>query len=126
VHPTEVATVLAAAKMLRRRIVVVLQPHRYTRAAALMPDFGPALAAADHIVLTDIYAASEDPIPGITLDAFAAAVRARTTAPIDVVPKLDDVVAAVVKTARPGDVVMTLGAGSISTLPDRLVEALQQ
>jgi UDP-N-acetylmuramate--alanine ligase len=125
VHPNEVATVLDAAKLLGRRIVVVLQPHRYTRAAALMDDFGPALAGADHVVLTDIYAASEDPIPGVTLDAFAAAVRGRVSAPVDVVPKLDDVVAAVVKTARPGDVVMTLGAGSISTLPDRLVEALQ-
>jgi UDP-N-acetylmuramate--alanine ligase len=125
VHPNEVATVLDAAKLLGRRLVVVLQPHRYTRAAALMGDFGPALAGADHIVLTDIYAASEDPIPGVTLEAFAAAVRARVSAPVDVVPKLDDVVAAVVKTARPGDVVMTLGAGSISTLPDRLVEALQ-
>ncbi|HZT76049.1 MAG TPA: UDP-N-acetylmuramate--L-alanine ligase [Vicinamibacterales bacterium] len=125
-HPTEIAAVLAAARTLGRRIVVAFQPHRYTRTAALLDEFGPALAGADHIVLTDIYAASEDPIPGITLEALAAAVRARVTAPVEVAPKLDDVVAAVAKAARPGDVVITLGAGSIGTLPDRLVEALQQ
>ena len=122
-HPTEIAAVLAAAKHLQRRIVVAFQPHRFSRTAALLDDFGPALAGADHIVLTDIYAASEDPIPGATLEALAAAVRARVTAPVDVAPTLDDVVAAVVKAARPGDVVITLGAGSIGTLPDRLVEA---
>jgi len=123
-HPTEIAAVLSAAKTLGRRIVVAFQPHRYSRTAALMKEFGPALAGADHIVLTDIYAASEDPIPGITLDALAKAVRAGVTAPVDVAPTLDDVVTAVTKAARPGDVVITLGAGSIGTLPDRLVEVL--
>ena len=123
-HPTEIAAVLAAAKTLNRRIVVAFQPHRYTRTAALMNDFGPSLADADHIVLTDIYAASEDPIPGVTLDALAAAIRAGARAPLDVAPRLDDVVAAVVRAARPGDVVITLGAGSIGTVPDRLIDAL--
>jgi UDP-N-acetylmuramate--alanine ligase len=125
-HPTEIAAVLAAARTLGRRIIVAFQPHRYTRTAALLDEFGPALAAADHIVLSDIYAASEDPIPGVTLDALAAAIRARVTAPVDVAPTLDDVVAAVVKAARPGDVVITLGAGSIGTVPDRLMEALRR
>ncbi|PYR04899.1 MAG: UDP-N-acetylmuramate--L-alanine ligase, partial [Acidobacteria bacterium] len=89
-----------------------------------MNDFGPSLADADHIVLTDIYAASEDPIPGVTLEALAAAIRAGARAPLDVAPRLDDVVAAVVRAARPGDVVITLGAGSIGTVPDRLIDAL--
>jgi len=123
-HPTEIAAVLAAAKTLNRRIVVAFQPHRYTRTAALMNDFGPSLAGADHIVLTDIYAASEEPIPGVTLDALAAAIRAGARAPLDVAPLLDDVVSAVVRAARPGDVVITLGAGSIGTVPDRLIDAL--
>ena len=69
-HPTEIAAVLAAARTLGRRIVVAFQPHRFTRTAALMDAFGPALAGADHIVLTDIYAAGEDPIPGVTLEAL--------------------------------------------------------
>ncbi len=125
-HPTEIAAVLAAAKTLGRRIVVAFQPHRYSRTAALLHDFGPALAGADRIVLTDIYAASEEPIPGVTLDALADAVRAHVRVPVDVAPTLDEVVSAVVKAARPGDVVITLGAGSIGTLPDRLVDALQR
>src|SRR5262245_13837020 len=123
-HPTEIAAVLAAARTLERRVVVAFQPHRYTRTAALMDAFGPALAAADHIVLTDIYAASEDPIPGVTLDTLAAAIRRAVRVPVDVAPTLDDAVAAIVRVARPGDVVITLGAGSIGTVPDRLLEAL--
>ena len=77
------------------------------------------------MVLTDIYSAGEDPIAGVTLDALAAAVRRSISVPIDVVPKLDDVIRAVVKAAKPGDVVITLGAGSIGNLPERLVAALE-
>src|SRR5204863_3674751 len=109
-HPTEIAAVLAAARTLNRRIVVAFQPHRFTRTAQLLDAFGPALAAADHVVLTDIYPAGEDPIPGVTLTALADAVRKDVRAPVDVAPGLDDVVVAVVRAARPGDVVITLGA----------------
>jgi UDP-N-acetylmuramate--alanine ligase len=123
-HPTEIAAVLAAARSLGRRIVVAFQPHRYSRTASLMEAFGPALAAADHIVLTDIYAAGEEPIAGVTLDTLAAAVRRSVTVPVDLVPRLDDVVPALVCAAKPGDVVITLGAGSIGTVADRLVAAL--
>jgi UDP-N-acetylmuramate--alanine ligase len=123
-HPTEIAAVIAAARTFGRRIVVAFQPHRYSRTASLMEAFGPALSGADHIVLTDIYAASEDPIPGITLDTLSAAVRRGVSVPVDVVPRIDDVVAAIVRVARPGDIVITLGAGSIGSVPDRLVEAL--
>src|SRR5262249_20587167 len=123
-HPTEIAAVLAAARTLNRRVVVAFQPHRFTRTAQLMDAFGPALAAADHVVLTDIYAAGEDPIPGVTLASLAAAVRRDVRVPVDVAPGLDDVIAAVVRAARPGDVVITLGAGSIGGVPDRLIDAL--
>ena len=124
-HPTEIAAVLAAARASGRRIVVAFQPHRYSRTASLMDAFGPALAAADHVVLTDIYAAGEAPIAGVTLDALAAAVRRSVTAPVDVVPRLEDLVPAIVRVAKPGDIVITLGAGSIGSIPDRLVEALR-
>jgi UDP-N-acetylmuramate--alanine ligase len=123
-HPTEIAAVLAAARTLGRRIVVAFQPHRYSRTAALMEAFGPALAAADHIVLTDIYAAGEDPIAGVTLDTLGASIRRSVTVPVDLVPQLDDLLPAIVRVARPGDVVITLGAGSIGTVPDRLVAEL--
>ena len=125
-HPTEIAAVLAAARTLGRRIVVAFQPHRYSRTAALMNEFGPALAAADHLVLTDIYSAGEDPIDGVTLDSLAAAIRRSVRGTVDVVPRFEDVVPALVRAARPGDVVLTLGAGSIGGVPDRLVEALEK
>ncbi len=123
-HPTEIAAVLAAAKTLNRRIVIAFQPHRYTRTAALMNAFGPSLAGADHIVLTDIYSAGEDAMPGVTIDTLAAEVRRSTKAPVDVVKKIDEVVAALVKVAKPGDVVLTLGAGSIGGVAAKLVDAL--
>jgi UDP-N-acetylmuramate--alanine ligase len=124
-HPTEIAAVLAAAKTLGRRIVVAFQPHRFTRTAALMDAFGPALAGADHVVLTDIYSAGEEPIAGVTLDALGAAVRRAVSAPVDLVPRLDDVVPAIVRAAKRGDVVITLGAGSIGGVPERLIPALE-
>ena len=123
-HPTEIAAVLAAARTFGRRIVVAFQPHRYSRTASLREAFGPALASADHIVLTDIYSAGEEPIAGVTLGTLGAAVRRSVTVPVDLVPRLDDLVPAIVRVARPGDVVITLGAGSIGGVPDRLVAAL--
>jgi len=124
-HPAEIAAVLRAARDGRpARIVAVFQPHRYTRTRDLLDDFGPALALADVVVLTDIYAAGEAPISGITIERLADAVRAHARDVI-VVKRLDDVPAAVAQLARPGDLVVTLGAGSIGTTPDRLLKALR-
>jgi UDP-N-acetylmuramate--alanine ligase len=126
-HPTEIAAVLAAARAtLGRRLVVAFQPHRYTRTHRLMDAFGPALREADEIVLTDIYAASEDAIPGVTIEALAEAVRSGSGRPVRVAKSLDDVIPAILEIARPGDAVITLGAGSIGSLPSRLIEALGQ
>jgi UDP-N-acetylmuramate--alanine ligase len=124
-HPTEIAAVLAAARAsLGRRLIVAFQPHRFTRTQQLMGEFGPALRDADEIVLTDIYAASEDAIPGVTLEALAESVRAGSSRPVHVATSLDDVIPTVLRLARPGDAVITLGAGSIGTLPKRLIDAL--
>jgi UDP-N-acetylmuramate--alanine ligase len=126
-HPTEIAAVLAAARAtLGRRLVVAFQPHRYTRTQQLMDAFGPALREADEIVLTDIYAASEEPLAGVTIDALANAVRSGSGRPVHVAPQLDEVIPALLKIVRRGDAVITLGAGSIGTLPAQLVEALKQ
>ena len=76
------------------------------------------------VVLTDIYAAGEDPIPGVTLDTLAAAVR-RDARQVHVVPALSDVPAFVADLARPGDLILTLGAGSIGGAGDRILTAIQ-
>ncbi len=124
-HPTEIAAVIAAARAgIGRRVVVVFQPHRYSRTSQLLGEFGPALAGADEIVLTDIYAAGEAPLPGITIQALADAIRASVRCPLHVVTALDDVPAAVASLARPGDLVLTLGAGSIGGVGDRILEAI--
>jgi len=124
-HPTEIAAVIAAARAgLDRRVVVVFQPHRYTRTRDLLDAFGTALGAADEVILTPVYAAGETPIPGATAEAVEAVVR-KTGRPVQLVKALDDIPAAVARTARPNDLVITLGAGSIGTMPDRILEALR-
>ncbi len=125
-HPTEIAAVIAAAKTLNRRIVVAFQPHRFTRTAALMREFGPSLDGADHVILSDIYSAGEDPIAGVTIEALAAEVRRGTKAPVDVVKNVDEVAEALARIARRGDVVVTLGAGSIGSVASALVDRLER
>ena len=126
-HPTEIAAVIAAARAtLGRRLVVAFQPHRYSRTAHLLDAFGPAMAGADEIVLTDIYAAGEDPIPGITVDRLAEVIRSGAGRPVHVVKALKDVVPTLLTIVRPGDAVITLGAGSIGTVAKTLMQALAQ
>jgi len=125
-HPTEIAAVIAAARAgIDRRVVVVFQPHRYSRTQQLMTEFGTALSAADEIVLTDIYSADESPIAGVTIDALASTVRAAARGPVHLVAALDDVPAAVAALVRDGDLVLTMGAGSIGTTAGRILAALR-
>ena len=119
-HPTEIAAVMAAARAtLNRRLVVAFQPHRHSRTAHLMDAFGPALREADEIVLTDIYGAGEEPIAGVTVDRLAESIRTGSGRPVHVARTLDDVVDELMRIVRPGDAVVTLGAGSIGTLAKR-------
>ena len=125
-HPTEIAAVIAAARAgLDRRVVVVFQPHRFTRTAQLLPDFVDVLGRADQIVLTDIYSAGEPTIPGITIEALAAALEEAAPGRVQLVKALDRIPAAVALLARTGDLVITLGAGSIGTMPERILAALR-
>ncbi|MEO5895913.1 MAG: UDP-N-acetylmuramate--L-alanine ligase [Vicinamibacterales bacterium] len=126
-HPTEIAAVLSAAKAgINRRVVAVFQPHRYSRTQQLMKEFGTAFTNADVIVLTEIYAAGERPIGGVTIEALALAVREGTRAPLHVIKALDAVPSAVARLVRRGDLVITLGAGSIGTVGDRILAELRQ
>ena len=122
-HPTEIAAVIAAARAgIDRRVMVVFQPHRYSRTSQLMREFGTALGAADEVVLTDIYAAGEAPLPGVTVDALAETVRQASSCPVHVVSKLDALPAAVRGVARRGDLIVTLGARS-TEVAERILEA---
>ena len=106
--------------------MLVFQPHRYSRTRELLTEFGAVLARADELVLTDIYAASEEPLPGIDVDAVADSVRKAGGQRVHVVGALADVPAAVARLARQGDLVITLGAGSIGAVGVRVMEALRQ
>jgi len=126
-HPTEIAAVIAAARAtFDRRLVVAFQPHRYSRTAHLMDAFGPALRGAAEIVLTDIYAAGEEPIAGVTMERLGESIRSAAGVPVHLARTLDEVVDTLVTIARRGDLVITLGAGSIGSVPTRLLTALEQ
>ena len=126
-HPTEIQAVLEMARAgLHRRVILAFQPHRYTRTRDLLPQLGTSLAGADEVVLTDVYGAGEEPIPGATVEAIAEAVNSVSSTPVHVVKPLEQVAPTVAALARPGDLIVTLGAGSIETVAAGIVEALQQ
>lgn len=126
-HPTEIAAVIAAARAaFAQRLFVVFQPHRYSRTRSLVDRFGPALSGADEVVVTDIYAAGEDAIPGVTVDMLVDRIRRTVTAPVHLVRDVKDVPAFVAANARKGDVVITLGAGSIGAASNAILEELRR
>ena len=123
-HPTEVSADLdAIAPIDRNRLWVIFQPHLYSRTGALAAEFGKALAVADRVVVTDVYGAREAPVPGVSGALVADAAR-RGGAAVDYVPRLGDVAGFVADRVEPGDLVLTLGAGDITSLPDGLAESL--
>ena len=125
-HPTEVAAVIAAARAgIGRRVVAVFQPHRFSRTEQLLDAFGPAFQGADEIVLTDIYAAGEAPIPGITVERLAESIREGSGSPVELIKDLAEVPAAVAQRVRRGDLVITLGAGSIGGVGDKILDAIR-
>jgi UDP-N-acetylmuramate--alanine ligase len=128
-HPTELMATLKAAKDCGyKRVHVVFQPHRYTRTRDLMGEFAAAFGDADTVEVLDIYAASEEPIAGVTGEALAKEIAAHEDGKgkrVEYAASVGDAVAELVKVAEPGDVVMTLGAGSVSSIAPVLVEALE-
>ncbi|MHB8439088.1 MAG: UDP-N-acetylmuramate--L-alanine ligase [Acidimicrobiales bacterium] len=122
--PTEVRAVLRAARQEPGRIVAVFQPHRYTRTAALGTQFGEAFGDADVVVVTDVFAAGEAPVPGVTGKVVADAVRrGRPDAPVHYAPTRPELVALLQGLLEPGDLCLTLGAGDLTSLPDELLGA---
>ena len=126
-HPAEIRATLAAARGVHEgRIVVAFQPHRYTRTRDLFNDFATAFIDADVLMLTEIYAAGEDAIPGIDARALADAVRAHGHRDVRFVADLDALPAALLPELSAGDLVVTLGAGSIHTAGPRLLRLLEE
>jgi UDP-N-acetylmuramate--alanine ligase len=119
-HPTETAAVLAAAKTLKRRIVIAFQPHGLETAAD--DAFGPSFKGRPHHLRH--LQRGRDEVPGVTIEALADAVRRSTSAPVDVIKNVGDLARALAKIARRGDVVLTLGAGSIGSVGATLVDEL--
>jgi UDP-N-acetylmuramate--alanine ligase len=125
-HPTEVRATLHAARGAGfGRVWVVFQPHRYTRTAALGRDFGVSFSDADRVVLMDVYSAGEAPIPGVSgktvLDALLSAAPRAVAAYF---PHRGDIAAYVAERVRPGDLVMTMGAGDVTTMGPEIVRAI--
>jgi UDP-N-acetylmuramate--alanine ligase len=125
-HPTEIRATLAAARQCGfRKIHVIFQPHRYTRTESLMDDFAKAFDDADTLVVLDIYAASEQPIPGITGEALARRIREVSGRDVRYLPSFGEAVEAVLSGSEEGDMILTLGAGSVSQVGPMILEKLQ-
>ena len=125
-HPTELGATLQTARTLKpTRLIVLFQPHRYTRTQALADDFGKVLQAADRTFVTDIYPASEPPIPGVSGETIAEAMKRHGVAPVSVVPDLATAHHLIGNILRPGDMLITLGAGNVHEVGTRLAADLK-
>jgi UDP-N-acetylmuramate--alanine ligase len=125
-HPVEIQATLAAAKKgWDRRTVVVFQPHRYTRVQALLTEFARAFYDADVLAVTDIYPAGEAPIPGVTAEAMTRAIEEHGHKDTTLIKDLKDVPAWLLEKARDGDMVITLGAGSVYRAGDEFLKRLK-
>jgi UDP-N-acetylmuramate--alanine ligase len=126
-HPTEIRATLAAARSCGfRKIHVVFQPHRYTRTRDLLEDFTTAFGDADSLFVLDIYAASEKPIEGISGETLARTIREKGGRSAQYVSSFADAVSSAAAVAEEGDMILTLGAGSVSQLGPMILEKLKE
>jgi len=124
-HPTEIRATLAAARECGyRKIHVIFQPHRYTRTRDLIDEFATAFSDADSLTVLDIYPASEQPIEGITGEVLARRIGEKHTPPASYASSFDEAVTAVCARVHDGDMILTLGAGSVSQLAPMVLETL--
>jgi UDP-N-acetylmuramate--alanine ligase len=123
-HPTEISATLAAARECGyNKIHVIFQPHRFSRTRDLLVEFGTAFTLADSVTVLPIYAASEEPIPGVSAELLVARIR---DAQARYAPDFSAAVAQAAKIAQPGDLILTLGAGSVSQLAPQLLAAIEE
>ncbi len=126
-HPTEIKATLAAARLSPfRQIHVLFQPHRFSRTQHLLEDFGTAFHQADDLYLLDIYAASEQPIEGITSQALLERIETYGHRSAHYAASIDEGIEAIARVAEPGDLIVTLGAGNISQAADKILEKLRE
>jgi UDP-N-acetylmuramate--alanine ligase len=124
-HPTEIRATLSAAKSCRpKKLHVLFQPHRYTRTLHLMDDFARAFHQADRVVVLDIYAASEKPLDGVSSEVLVDRMRQFGHRGAEYAGSNENGVRMIVRGAEPGDMILTLGAGSVSQLGEKILEAL--
>jgi UDP-N-acetylmuramate--alanine ligase len=124
-HPTEVKATLAAAAGMERRVVVVFQPHRYTRTQQLLEKFFTAFNQADTLVVMDIYAAGEKPIPGISGQTLYEGIRKYGHKNVTFISDREKIVEYMVSVLKKGDLMITLGAGDVWKLGEQVVEKLK-
>ena len=125
-HPTEIQTTIKAARQTNpKRLVVAFQPHRYTRTQLLRKEFGSCFKGADVLILTDIYAASEEPIPGISGRTIVDEVKAQTGVDAVYIEKLADIAPWLEQNRRKGDLIITMGAGNIYTVGETLADGFK-
>jgi UDP-N-acetylmuramate--alanine ligase len=124
-HPAEIRATLEAARGCKfNRLLILFQPHRYSRTQHLWEDFRSAFNQADILVLTDIYGASELPIPGVTSEALAAAIREAGHKNVHYRRSMHDSIEFLLKNAKPGDAILTVGAGNVSRASNELMVLL--
>src|SRR5207244_4364498 len=125
-HPTEIRETLRTAQAIgRKRIVVMFQPHRYSRTQALRREFGAAFDRADLVFVTDVYAASEQPIPGVSGETIVSAIREQGHSSVRYVARRERLHRALARVAYPGDLLLSLGAGDIHEEASKLVHDLE-
>ena len=125
-HPTEIRATLAAARLCcDKHVHVLFQPHRYTRTLHLMDDFARAFNQADRVFVMDIYAASEQPIEGVTAEAMVERMRQFGHRSAEYVGTMEKGIAAILEGLGDGDVVLTLGAGSVTQAGELILERLR-
>lgn len=124
-HPTEVAATLSAARQQAGRVLVLFQPHRYSRTHALRAEFGRCFGDADHVWVLDVYAAGETAIPGVSGHTVVDSAHEQGATHVVYAGSSADAVAAAVREARSGDTVLTLGAGDVSRLGEAVLSQLR-